>query len=1276
MKTIIALFAALIVLSATATDSANILVSVQNFGQNPLQRRQVMLTPISPLVRAELTNQFTTEPISQITSTNGVTTFSNVLWGVYRMDISGSGKSYTLTLGTNSAANVSAVSLIGTTTLPPDPLNNFYSQAQIDALLASSGTASVHSAAGTNVTVVTNSATLVTISADAQTNATLANLALTGAITNVVAGSNATVQIANGVATVNSTASGGGSQTPLLADVNADSHSVTNADTVQALTIKSAGTITNSTSLLYNGSLFLPSAMWAAAGNPYGGGVHWGSQGSSLPITSGTPMATIDAFKNWGGSADNPWMLITAPNIRLENGYSGFGYGQVWLGNEDASGLVQLSYNHGVTMVQDSTVANYQGFSYPLGFNARGTGSTTNTYNALPGIIGVTAGENARSEPVSGYHMGELWFQSLVPQPVLGGYAMYGANTFNTNTVAKMHTNSWEFLGPVVLNAGIVGDGSGLTNVGGSQTPLTSDINANNFGISNLSFISTTGALSVATINVTNLVFTTNWNASLATNLNPTKLNGTSGLSPIAISGTPNISNPNLSGIYTNKTDPTGWYIYNEDLQQFEFGRPVSATSFSGSGSSLTGLNGQNITSGSISNAQIAAATINSNKLDAATRALLGGSAAAASTNYNLTYAGNLVALGDSITAGSGAPVPYTTYFQTYTKNLRSMTNMGVAGYSTFQILSNVVTPNISAISNSTWLYWGGINNAAASLADTETNILNTRALLSDPAHFVFLSTLTQTGSSPTVLTYTTNLNIWASNTFPLYLNIRGHIMSLAADANDSNDVAAGWTPRSFTLDGLHLNDKGLSNVALYISASMSNVMGAPIIASEQAVGTALASPPMIGAGTPNIGAFSTLIMGTNRSRSSVPIQFYQATNQTILDFYDMSGSASHKSSMTWNNASNPNLPPQKIVQLTAVMGNAVPGGDLAVDTTQDGTNFVQNFFFRRLGQFEIVTNGILNTAGNYLQKAPIAPSGFPGTLKLETEAFNVAGNGGGMHVVSTISGGTRSGSMRFYSGGSAAGAGTVSLWALSAGGLLATNANSDATAQMVLMQNGNMGVGSVGPDSTLQVYSTNASLFKVSGSGNTNLFNVTSNGSVTTLGSVTSTNGYYLTTPTNNITGFSAGQTILSPMGMFASLNYYTGTNNRTILDGVYTNLAAPGGALYTEIITNGFTSGTNGFLTNTIAGWYHIGIGMDTRSLTANSGDEIEGDLFVNETATEKVSVHATLGTAGSYTPTGMKFGQVYLPAGSGLSFRIKGVGTTDAVPIVHAVLSVGAP
>ena len=239
---------------------------------------------------------------------------------------------------------------------------------------------------------------------------------------------------------------------------------------------KSIGQQTNSTVVITNGGQWFQSAMWAGGSpvangtNAYGGGLFWVPQGDTgFPYEdTGTPMAAIQAFDNWGGSAHSaisPWLYITAPNVRLEPGY-GSGYGNLVLGNEHAANNVEINYNLGVTLSQYYT-ANNVGFSIPLTFRADGTDASTNHYGSAAGIIGVTAGINAPASASSGNRMGELWFQSLVPERVNGGYAQNGQNTFRSNVVFRSLTNRVVFDGQTGI------DGTSKTTINGGSITNT-----------------------------------------------------------------------------------------------------------------------------------------------------------------------------------------------------------------------------------------------------------------------------------------------------------------------------------------------------------------------------------------------------------------------------------------------------------------------------------------------------------------------------------------------------------------------------------------------------------------------------------------------------------------------------------------------------------------------------------------------------------------------------------------------------------------------------------
>ena len=250
---------------------------------------------------------------------------------------------------------------------------------------------------------------------------------------------------------------------------------------------KSIGQQTNSTVVITNGGQWFQSAMWAGGSpvangtNAYGGGLFWVPQGDTgFPYEdTGTPMAAIQAFDNWGGSAHSaisPWLYITAPNVRLEPGY-GSGYGNLVLGNEHAANNVEINYNLGVTLSQYYT-ANNVGFSIPLTFRADGTDASTNHYGSAAGIIGVTAGINAPASASSGNRMGELWFQSLVPERVNGGYAQNGQNTFRSNVVFRSLTNRVVFDGETgidgtsktTINGGLITNTDILTKIIGTDS--------------------------------------------------------------------------------------------------------------------------------------------------------------------------------------------------------------------------------------------------------------------------------------------------------------------------------------------------------------------------------------------------------------------------------------------------------------------------------------------------------------------------------------------------------------------------------------------------------------------------------------------------------------------------------------------------------------------------------------------------------------------------------------------------------------------------------------
>jgi len=128
---------------ASADDSAHVVVSTRDLGLGVLSRRVVMLLPVPPYRTSLGTNIFSRDPRRLTNDTAGVCVFSNTLAAYYQLQIVGNpalnqpNVTYTMNLGTNHSGLVSAAALISNPEVPPpNPSTNYYTQAQVDALLA------------------------------------------------------------------------------------------------------------------------------------------------------------------------------------------------------------------------------------------------------------------------------------------------------------------------------------------------------------------------------------------------------------------------------------------------------------------------------------------------------------------------------------------------------------------------------------------------------------------------------------------------------------------------------------------------------------------------------------------------------------------------------------------------------------------------------------------------------------------------------------------------------------------------------------------------------------------------------------------------------------------------------------------------------------------------------------------------------------------------------------------------------------------------------------
>jgi hypothetical protein len=142
------------------------------------------------------------------------------------------------------------------------------------------------------------------------------------------------------------------------------------------------------------------------------------------------------------------------------------------------------------------------------------------------------------------------------------------------------------------------------------------------------------------------------------------------------------------------------------------------------------------------------------------------------------------------------------------------------------------------------------------------------------------------------------------------------------------------------------------------------------------------------------------------------------------------------------------------------------------------------------------------------------------------------------------------------------------------------------------------------------------------------------------------------------------------SPIGLFGCLSMTT-TNTVDCANSSYTNIATAGA--YTEILTNGFFGTVSaGSLTNLVAGYYKVACNV---SFLAGAAKETELEIFVNETGQEKLAAFDTCPNPAK-AHTLHVGGIVYLPAGSGVTARLKNVTDTTDIAVWRANLSIGTP
>lgn len=173
----------------------------------------------------------------------------------------------------------------------------------------------------------------------------------------------------------------------------------------------------------------------------------------------------------------------------------------------------------------------------------------------------------------------------------------------------------------------------------------------------------------------------------------------------------------------------------------------------------------------------------------------------------------------------------------------------------------------------------------------------------------------------------------------------------------------------------------------------------------------------------------------------------------------------------------------------------------------------------------------------------------------------------------------------------------------------------------------------------------------------------------ITASGTITATNGFYTTAPTN---GVAPPSLVYQPIGLFGFMGMSGSTNTVTVgSSGTYYVVTN-----FNSFRTNNFVvstgASTGGYLTNLYAGFYRISYYL---SCVSGNSDTLEVEVNVNGTGKEEISGFATYDN-----PARMRVisggGILYLPANSYVSLQVNNRSSASNVTIWRGGLTIGTP
>ena len=135
---VIVIFLIMLLAFLCARAQTNVIqVPVGDLGQTALPGVTVTWTLNDPNPRVVNGVAIRQQPVSALTDSNGIAWFTNMVWGYYFVNLSGGvGTTLPVTVQPTDQGPLNVQSLLGRRTLPPNPLTNYYTAAQIDAKIA------------------------------------------------------------------------------------------------------------------------------------------------------------------------------------------------------------------------------------------------------------------------------------------------------------------------------------------------------------------------------------------------------------------------------------------------------------------------------------------------------------------------------------------------------------------------------------------------------------------------------------------------------------------------------------------------------------------------------------------------------------------------------------------------------------------------------------------------------------------------------------------------------------------------------------------------------------------------------------------------------------------------------------------------------------------------------------------------------------------------------------------------------------------------------------